>query len=115
MSKIGIEKLTSLIVLGAAIGMKAADALEDKKISLQEAFGFLPDLMAIPGIINDFPAIKQEIADLDADERAQIGKVLADKFDIANDKLEAVIEGGARLGLALLDEIALFKALKSGE
>lgn len=113
MSKIGIEKITALVVLGAAIGMKAADALEDKKITLPEAFGFLPDLMAIPGIINDFPAIKQEIADLDPNERAEIAKVLQDKFDIANDKLEAVIEGGVRLALALLDEIALFKGLRA--
>jgi len=112
MAKLGITKLMGLIMFGIGVGMKSANALEDGKVSLSELFSITPDLMAIHGIVKDFPEIKQEVADLDAEERAQISKEVQEKFDIADDDLEAAIEGGVRLGIAVLDEIALFGNLK---
>lgn len=111
--KLGIDNLKKALHVGISLGMTAAQALEDKKISVAEAFQFLPGLMSIPEVVAVAPAIKQEIADLSAEERAELNAYVQETFDISNDKLEAVIEGAVRLVVALLDEIALFKSLSA--
>lgn len=112
MENLGIENLKKALHVGIAVGMTTAGALEDKKITLAEAFSFVPHLMEIPNVVSALPQIKAEIADLDADERTALNDYIQRTFDIANDKLEAVIEKGIAIVISLLDFASLYKQMK---
>ena len=45
---IGIENLKLVAKTGVQLGQQIATTFEDSKITLQEAFAFLPILMSIP-------------------------------------------------------------------
>lgn len=116
--KVGIDNLKKALV----VGIEVANAVDDVTHvgtswaeKLSKAMGLLPQLMAIPGI--DFSALSAEISDLDDAEKADLHGVLKTQFDLADEKLEAAIEGaiGVLLKLeGLVKEsaavVALFKA-----
>lgn len=113
MSKIGIENLKKAILFGIALAMHAADALKDKKVSLAEVFGFVPDLMKVPDLVQSLPAIKDELKDLDEAERTELNAYIKDKFDLPDDKLEAAIEGGVNIVTSVLNEVELIQSFKA--
>ena len=91
-NKLGIQNLK--IVIGAAIEMyQQIDAsLADKKISIGEGISFLPQLANLPNAVEAAKRAPAEILDLDQEEQKEIFNYFAQRFDIANDKVEEAIE-----------------------
>lgn len=106
---IGISQLKTVAKFGIDLGEQASSALADNKISAQEAFGFLPVLMGIPGIIQQKDQIVAEFKDLDNVERLELNQYIHQEFDIANDELENKIEKGLNAVVAVLDLVSAFQ------
>jgi len=91
----GIENLKDVARDLAKFGMKVEDALEDKKLSFAEAISL--GVFAAPKAIEhagNAADIKAEFLDLDTDEVDELVAYVSDELDLANDKVEKVIECG---------------------
>lgn len=111
MEKFGIENLKKLLAFGCAFAAQIASSLADG-FQWTDAFGFVDEAALIPGVVKSIPAVKQELADLSAEERNELNAFLQEKFDIPNDKLESVIEHAIGVGLNILALVEEFKAMK---
>lgn len=107
---LGIENLKLVAKAGVDLGEKIATVFEDNKITLTEAFGFLPTLMEIPDILKKKAEIKAEWADLDTAEREEIKAFVAAELSLPNNPaLERKIEKGIGLVLDIIDFTSEFK------
>lgn len=106
---LGIENLKNVAKFGIELGEKTASILEDGKVSALEALGYLPVLLAVPGIIEHKDDIIAEFKDLSKDERDELNEFIQDEFDIADDELELKIEKSLTAAVAILDLISAFK------
>lgn len=88
----GIENLKKIVLFALGLTAQIAKAMEDGKFAWTESFGFVDELIQIPGVVKSFPAVKQEVADLDEAERKELYDFIVANFDLPNDKLEATIE-----------------------
>lgn len=114
--KYGIANILPLILLGVEMG-NVADKIGRTKgmaryFKLTELFD---EGVAVMGV--DFKQVKEEIKDLDADEKLMIKNAIKEKFDIVDDKLELAIEKSLDIVENLMNvvqsSIDLFKELKA--
>lgn len=112
MEKLGIEKLKELVKAGLGFGQKVSSDLEDKKISLWEALGLIPNLFSIVGVVKSWADIKAEVDDLSTEERKELEDYVISEFDIPNDKVELFIEHSLSLVVSLIALAEEFKHLK---
>lgn len=92
MKKLGIESIKIIILFGLSLGNELGKALEDKKLSIGEAFGFIDDLNDIDDVIEAVKKAPAEFLDLDSEEKAEIQSIVKVEFDIEDDKVEDAIE-----------------------
>jgi hypothetical protein len=93
----GTENIKSLLDYGFGLGSKikeitAADSPGGKKVTITEIIGSIGMIVKIPSVIAEAPLAYQEWKDLDDTEAAEIKEYFAAKFDIADDKIEALTE-----------------------
>lgn len=112
MQTFGVENLKKLIKFSCDFTEQIADALSDGKFSWTESFGFVDEVMQIPGVVKSFPAIKQELSELSPEERQELYDYLKEEFDIPNDKVELFIENSLSLAIAAVALVEQWKALK---
>lgn len=108
---LGIDNLKKLIKFSLDISENISSALADGKITTVEIFGFLPELMQVPGVVKSWKDIVAEVKDLMPDERIQLHAFVADEFDIPNDKVEVFIEHSLEQIISLNALILEFKKL----
>ncbi len=94
MGQFGIENLKKAAKLGIELGEQTAEVLEDGKLKAIEMLQFIDELMQLPGVVNAAQDIKDEVMELDAEDRAALNAYIQAEFDIPNDKLEAIIKAG---------------------
>lgn len=114
MEKFGIEALKVLVAFACSLTKQITTSLADGW-QWTDAPAFLNEALQIPNVVKNFPAIKQEIADLSAEERAELHAFIIDKFDIPNDKTEAFIEDGLGFALHAVSLVEQWKALKAAK
>lgn len=93
----GIENLKLLIGFTIAFGGQLYEVLEDRKLEWLEGLSFLPTLQEIPKLIESFPEIPKELADLDEQEALELMDFVRETFDIAADDVEDTIEEAFQL------------------
>jgi len=108
----GIENLKKLVKFACDFTKQAASSLADGW-QWTDAFAFVDEMASIPGVIKSLPAVKQEIADLSAEERTELFNYLAEEFDIPNDKTEAFIEHSVAFAISALALVEEWKSLKA--
>jgi len=98
MEEYGIEKLKDVCLTLTQFGMKLEESLSEdspkgKKLALSEAIslGVFIAPKAI-GHAGDAEAIRNEFNDLSNEELDEIKEYIAEKLDLENDKVEALIE-----------------------
>jgi hypothetical protein len=94
---IGIESIKTLLDYGFSFGFRVKEVVADdspggKKVTLTEIVGSLDLLFKIPAIVAQAPLAYEQWQDIDEDEAKELKQHFADKFDIADDKIEAVTE-----------------------
>lgn len=98
----GIENVKKLVKFSCDLTKQISEALADGKFVWSEAFGFVNEVMQIPGVVKSFPDIKNELSELTPEERQELNDYFAAEFDIANDKIEAFIEHALSLAISLV-------------
>ena len=117
MEKFGIANIKLLIGLPIELG-NIGDSIghEDSKnwkkwLKLLDILDEVVDLIRV-----DFKALKDEYNDLSEVEKAELKSYICDKFKLADENLEAVIEKSFsilfQLEIIIRDSISLFKNLK---
>lgn len=104
------ENLFAVAEAGIELAMYGAEVFKDGKVTAMEGFGFLPKLMAIPGILEKKEEIKKEWAERTTASMQDLNQRIQAKFSLPdNPRLEAKIEKSITVGIALLDAIDAFK------
>lgn len=116
--KVGVQDLKSALLFACELG-NVIDKMSADGSPMIGKLGHLmmltDELMALPTI--KFNEIGKQVADLDVQEMAEIHAAIKSKLDIADDKLEHVVEGGigilVKLGALVQEGVALAKTLKA--
>tara|TARA_Y100000592_G_scaffold28829_2_gene45906 strand:+ start:1945 stop:2301 length:357 start_codon:yes stop_codon:yes gene_type:complete len=105
MEKFGVENLTNVVVFAVEsvqnVYLKVND---DKKLGFFEALSLIPDVTKLIKIIENGHSLKDEWLDLSALEKASIMSAVQDKFDLADDLVEEVVE----LSLSIALDVSSF-------
>lgn len=112
MNKFGIAQLIVLSNIFATIGTTVSDVLEDGKVNFSDISALMPLLGAFKDLTTlDLNAVVPQLADLSPTEVQELGRVFSEKFNIANDVLEAKVEAGLQILLKSIDTIKFFRSL----
>lgn len=106
----GIENIKKLVKFGCDLTKQIAVSLGDGW-QWTDALSFIDEVSAIPGVVKSFPAIKQELAELSTEERAELNNYIQAEFDIPNDQTEAFIENALAFALSAVALVEQWKAL----
>lgn len=91
--KFGVENFIKVLDVGLEIGNAAGVAMDDGQITVGDAGAVLmvmDELMALGTVKWDL--LPKELKDFDAEDRAVLETHIKTKFDIPQDKVEAIIE-----------------------
>jgi len=106
---LGTENIKELLDYGFSLATRVKDIRDidspgGEKITWTEVIGSLGLITKVPKIIGDAKEAYEEWLDLDVTEVAEIKAYFADKFDLPNDRVEAIFEEvwGILLGLGKL-------------
>lgn len=111
---LGIINLKKIIKFALDLTKNISTALADGKVSTAEIFGFLPELMQVPGIVKSWKDIAGEFKDLTPAERTELHAYVVANFDIPNDKVKLFIENALLNAISLITLVEEFKGLKEG-
>ncbi len=109
---LGIENLKKLIKFGCDLTKQISTSLADGW-QWTDAFAFLDEIAAAPGVVKTFPEIKKELDDLTLEERAELYAYLIEEFDLPDDKVEFFVENSIALAIAAVALVEQWKALKN--
>lgn len=90
------DVVVNAIVKVARFGNELGDALEDGKIRIDEAVGFLDNIIGFWGVVADWPEIKLLWPQYQNDpvKRGELIAKVKEELDLPNDKIEKIIEEG---------------------
>lgn len=109
----GIENLKKLVKFACGLTKQISVAMEDGKFTFNESFGFIDEILEIPGVVKSFPAIKDEITELSPEERQELYDYIKAEFDIPNDRIEVFVENSLLFAISAVVLVEQFKALKT--
>ena len=98
---LGIEKLKLAVGFGIKLTESLVEKLDDKKLTLAEALGLLPNLVGVVDVIKSADEIWDELKDLKEDELDELHQYVVDEFDVAEDDVEEVVEDAFSLVAAI--------------
>lgn len=110
--KYGIDNLKKIVKFACDFTAQINTALSDGKFTWTDSFGFIDELTQVPGVIKAFPAVKQEITDLDEAEKKELYDFIVENFDIPDDHVEKLIENSIAFTLAAVELFEQWKAIK---
>lgn len=111
MEKLGIEKLKMALIAAIKLGEKIENKYaDDGKISLGEALsvgaGSFGDVVKV---IKAGKQIKAEYLDLDDNERDELTALIKEELDLANDRVENIVEKAVDFLISLEELIESMK------
>lgn len=110
--KYGVEQVTRVMDVLVEAGNVAARMIGDQGGAAAKVGHLLrmsDELIGLVGL--DAAKLKAELADLSPEERAQLMAHVKEKFDLADDALEAKIEAGLGLAVKLQELVVELVAL----
>lgn len=105
---LGIDALKKTVEALVNIGINVDRVTQDGLQPLQDGLALIPNLVDVVSIVKNGKAAWDEFQDLDDDEKDDLMADLSEKLNLADDKLEAVVESAFELLLSagiLLDDI----------
>lgn len=90
-----------------------ASVKDDGKITIGDAPRFIKSLMSSPTALSGINQVPKELADLSDEELKQICDQIRARFDIADDRLEVLIENALFSAMQLTVNISRIYALKN--
>lgn len=98
---LGTEKIKTALLSVILLGMELDKALKDKKITLLEGIGMIPEIKDVYLALKNWDDIIDEYDDLDEEELVEINSFFATELDITNDRVEVIIESAFELLIAI--------------
>ena len=108
----GIENLKKLVVFLAVLG-NAADASTKNGLGLDDVAHFMPVFLKAPGAFDGIDAAKLELKDLDNAEIAELNQAVAETLNLADDKVESIVEKSLSAAVSIYGIVQEVKALKA--
>ena len=105
---VGIERLTDGLSVLINVANATDEALEDNKISLTEGLALVVKLSGLWNTVRNWSELKEEIVDLDDDEKAALADYFKAELDFRDDKLEDLIEKGFKVLLSLSEFLDVY-------
>lgn len=109
---LGIEKLKTALAFALNLTEEIQKAGQDG-FTWTDAFGFVDDILKVPGLIASGDQILAELKDLTMEEKEELAAYLAAEFDIPNDRVEAMVEDALKLALTVVALVNQWKELKA--
>jgi hypothetical protein len=109
----GLKETKEAVAFGIALGEAVDVSLADGKIGLDDAMNFYNAVLKAGDAFSDIGLVAKELGDLDAAERQELQDFVEAEFDIANDKLEEVIECALETVLQVYELVEKFKGMKA--
>lgn len=106
--KMGIEELKEVLKFVIEFGEAADKALLDKKFEISELALLMGPFMLIGPAFEGLDKVGGEIKDLDEAELVELKLFVETELDLANDKVEEIIEKALAIGVQLYGFIKLF-------
>lgn len=103
---LGIQNLKGALSFAIGLGQAFDRTFADGQFQFPEVINFVAPLSQAPKSADEWKAIKAELADLSSGERMELDHFIQDEFDIANDRVEAVIEDSIDLVLHIWTFVA---------
>lgn len=91
-TQLGIKDTLEVLEFGFATQRAISEALADKKINIFDAPLALKPLLTASAAFEGFDKVKAELLNLDEAELNELKEFVQDRFDIADDEVEALIE-----------------------
>jgi hypothetical protein len=88
-----MTSLKTCVIITAEFITEVGKILSDKKVQFSEILGLAPELLKIPKFISNIqPALAELKAGVSAQYLQDISAAVSAKFDLQNDKAEAIVE-----------------------
>lgn len=112
MSQYGIKETKELVKFGISLG-EAIDKSLPGGIGLEDAMNFYNAVTTASDAFDNVKQVPKELGDLDQAERDELYAYVEAEFDIANDKLESVIEEALKTALQVYKLVESVKGMKA--
>lgn len=106
--KMGIDELKDVIRFGISLGESVDQALADGKFDITELGLLMTPIMQIGPAFTGIDKVGGEIKDLDEAELAELKLFVEEELDLANDKVEEIIEKALGIGVQVYGLVQLF-------
>ena len=107
----GIQETKEVVVFLAKLA-SAADAATRNGLGFDDIGLFITPLMDAPKALEGLDQAKMELADMDDAEVAELNKAVAEALDLADDKVEALVEKGLTCATMLYGMYMDYKNMK---
>jgi hypothetical protein len=101
--KHGIEAMKKVVDFAAQTHKAGELSMADGKIDLTDVPNLLPPGMALVQLLAVVGQLPKEFGDLDEQEKAEIAEYAKVTYNIADDKLELIIQRGLKIAIELGD------------
>ena len=95
--KLGIDNLKNAVLAIIGFGNHMTDVFKDGKFTLPEAFGFAGNLALFPKSKEEWQQVKDELADLDTEERHELQEYVISKSLFVNEEIDQCIDEGVEM------------------
>jgi hypothetical protein len=88
-----VKQLKTVVTIAAELITEVAKITQDKKVTFSELLSIAPELMKIPSFVSNLAGAIEELkAGISPEYQKEINEAVKAKIDLANDKVEAVVE-----------------------
>ncbi len=105
-----MKETKEVILFLVALTNVLADVLEDKKISLAEAFQFVPVLLKVQPALNGIEGVKDEILNMDEAGKNELVAQIEEDLEIDNVKAKEIAKQSIDVALAVVEMIRIIRA-----
>lgn len=107
--KLGIEALKKGVKFAVSIASQVTQVMEDGKFSWMETFSFIDEFQEGVVVIKNGKQIVAELKDLSPEEKTELDAYVKAEFDIADDRVEKIVEDSLSIAFSIVSLIANLK------
>lgn len=109
--QLGVDHLKKAVKFAIDVAKQVEESGKDGW-TYMDSFSFIDELSALPGLIKSAGDILAELKQLDPADRAELNTYIQTEFDIADDRLEGIIEDALSLAFGMLGLIQKIRTPK---